>query len=480
MNFCSLCYIGFITFFVIIYYLYKNYKIQNIVLLIASALFLAVYNLTSMLFFIVTLIFNFIGALYIEKNRKRSILGFFIISDVILLIIGKFTPQMHIWTAVSNRLPIPEFIAPLGISFYTLALIAYLVDVYKKTISADKNILEFALFGSFFPHIVLGPIARYSQIKPQLGVRREFSFKRIESGAYKMLWGFILKMIIADRAGLFVNAAYSKSSSTNGSILLIASLLYAVQIYADFAGCVDIAVGSAKLFGIELTENFKLPYFSTSIAEFWRRWHISLSFWLRDYIYIPLGGNRKGNLRKWINVVIVFIVSGLWHGVGLGFLAWGLLHAFYQIAGAKWKPIKEKLNNNMLKIDSGWSQKFFDMFVTFVLVDFAWIFFRTDNIKKSLSIIKRILLKFGPQSLVDGSLYNFGLNSKSWFVLLFFILLLTVIEVMCYKGLKPGEWIRRQSILFKWAILILALFSIMIFGIYGHGYDAANFIYAQF
>ena len=479
MNFCSFYYIVFLLFFTTLYYLFQNNKYQKIVLISASIIFLVVYNITSFLFFIGTLFLNYIGSIYLEKNKKKKVLFILIVINISLLLVGKFSPAFQIWKAVSNRLPIPVFIAPLGISFYSLALIGYLVDIYNDKIHADRNIVDYSIFGSFFPHIVLGPIARYSQIKSQLNGPHRFSFQQVESGFVRIIWGFFQKLVIADRIGFFVNSVYS-ADKCSGSILLIATFLYAIQIFADFAGCVDIASGSAKLFGIELTENFKVPYFSASISEFWRRWHISLSFWLRDYIYIPLGGNRKGELRKWINIIIVFIVSGFWHGIGTGFLAWGLIHAVYQIVGSKWKPIKEKINSFLVKIDSGWNSKAIDCIITFGLVDFAWIFFRTNSIRKSLSIIKKMIMNSDLSFFVDGSLYKFGLDSKSWHILFFAIIVLFIKELLCYLGYEPGRWFQKQSLFFKWIILFIFILIIIIFGIYGAGYNAANFIYAQF
>lgn len=479
MNFCSFYYIVFLLFFTVVYYLFQSNKYQKIILIIASIIFLVVYNLTSFFFFIGTLFLNYIGSMYLEKNKKKKVLFILIVINMALLLIGKFSPPLHIWKAVSNRLPIPVFIVPLGISFYSLALIGYLVDIYNEKIHADRNIVNYSIFCSFFPHIVLGPIARYSQIKSQLDCPHRFSGQQVESGVVRIIWGFFQKLVIADRIGLFVNSVYS-SNKCSGSILLIATFLYAIQIFADFAGCVDIAIGSAKLFGIELVENFKMPYFSASISEFWRRWHISLSFWLRDYIYIPLGGNRKGELRKWLNIIIVFIVSGFWHGIGTGFLAWGLIHAVYQIIGSKWKPIKEKINSSLVKINSGWNSKVIDCIITFVLVDFAWIFFRTNSIRKSLSIIKKIVINSDLSFLVDGGLYNFGIDFKSWYVLFFSIIMLFIKELLCYLGYEPWQWFYKQSFFFKWIILFIFIIIIIIFGIYGAGYDAANFIYAQF
>jgi len=262
--------------------------------------------------------------------------------------------------------------------------------LYVTAAGIRKNPAKFTLFMAFFPQILQGPIPRFGQLAPQLYAPHRFRYETFCSGMQLMLWGYIQKMVIADRAAVLVDYVYGNAEQFYGITLLTASLFYSLQIYADFSGCVDIERGTAEMFGIDLAKNFERPYFATSIQDFWRRWHISLSSWLRDYVYIPLGGNRKGLARKYVNILIVFFVSGLWHGVGLHFLFWGLLHGAYQVAGALWQRIRtafaarrkkpaQVLSPARLCVRRAWK-----IFFTFNLVNLAWIFFRVPSLRQGV------------------------------------------------------------------------------------------------
>jgi D-alanyl-lipoteichoic acid acyltransferase DltB (MBOAT superfamily) len=233
------------------------------------------------------------------------------------------------------------------------------------------------------------------------------------------------------------------------------------------------------MFGFHFDENFNYPYIAKSVTEFWRRWHISLSSWFRDYVYIPLGGNRKGNVRKWIHVLIVFLISGFWHGAGMNFIVWGLLHGVYQIIGHFWTPCKEKLNAELTKL-GGWKQHTFDVFVTFNLVNFAWIFFRSDSVKSAIDRIINIFTSQKISTLFDGTLYEYGISERAFGVLILFIALLIVVDVCKYKSIDVGLWVRQRFLLYRWGIWIIGILCVLIFGIYGIGYDASDFIYMKF
>jgi D-alanyl-lipoteichoic acid acyltransferase DltB (MBOAT superfamily) len=295
-----------------------------------------------------------------------------------------------------------------------------------------------------------------------------------------MLWGYCKKMVIADRASIFVGEVYQNATTAGGTELLIASFLYTVQIYADFSGCVDIARGVAELFGIELAENFRVPYFSTSINEFWRRWHISLSSWFRDYVYIPLGGNRKGTIRRWLNVMIVFFLSGIWHGAGWTYIIWGMLHGVYQVIGAILDPLKAKIKKAISCVWSEHVWRGMEVIVTFCLVNFAWIFFRAENISVAKEIIQGIFLRPSPWILTDGTLYTFGIERQNFFVLMMFIVVLIVVDYMHYKKISIRDRLAEQSGLIRWIIYYVAIFAIILWGAYGSGYNVADFIYMNF
>ena len=295
-----------------------------------------------------------------------------------------------------------------------------------------------------------------------------------------MLWGFIKKMVIADRAAIVVNNIYDTYYTMGGTELYFASILYTLTIFADFSGCVDIARGTALIFGIRLSDNFQQPYLSVSINDFWKRWHISLSSWFRDYLYIPLGGNRRGECRRWINVLIVFGVSGIWHGVGLNYLFWGTLHGAYQVIGRLLEPFRQKCYRIMKMDDGGRAARVLKIFITFQLVNAAWIFFRVTDIRQACYIIKTILLHPTLGVLFDESLAQFGVSMKGLHILGLFVILLLFVEIMNYRGIKLRDLIGRQCLVVRWSVYLLGIVAVVVLGIYGVDYNASDFIYMKF
>ncbi len=367
----------------------------------------------------------------------------------------------------------------IGISFYMLKATGYLIDVYRREQVAEKNFLKLALFVSFFPQVVSGPIDRAGNLMPQFSYPVTVDFDRLRDGFLQMLWGYFLKLVIADRLAVYVNTVFDAPLELEGTLVAIGTIFYSFEIYCDFAGYSAIAIGCAKILGIDVMKNFDSPYMAKSIAEFWRRWHISLSTWLRDYVYIPLGGNRKGTLRKYINVLIVFAVSGIWHGSALTFLVWGLLHALYQIIGFVTMPLRDKLVD-VLKIDrQGLSHRTVKTLLTFLLVNLAWVFFRAPSLTDALLVIKKSF-EFTPWVFTDGSLFELGLSQRSFNVGVFGIVLLIIMDILAFNGVEIRDKIIRQSIWYRWAIMIAGILAVFIFGIWGAGYDAASFIYQQF
>ncbi|SHJ48790.1 MBOAT family O-acyltransferase [Pseudobutyrivibrio xylanivorans] len=334
----------FLVFFPIVilgYYIISS-KFRYIWLLVASYYFYIQWNPAYVLLLFFSTAITYVGALVIEKitvESKRKLCLFSVIF-VNLAILGYFKYSSMFISYINKILifadkkEIPwdySIILPVGISFYTLQALGYLIDVYRKDIYAEHNFLRYALFISFFPQLVAGPIERSKNLLKQLAVPKRFSYENLRRGLIIMLYGFFLKVVIADRVAIFVNTVYKNPSTFNGYYIIIATMLFAIQIYCDFYGYSTIAKGVALTLGISLMDNFNAPYFSKSIKEFWRRWHISLSTWFRDYLYIPLGGNRKGTARKYLNLMIVFCVSGLWHGASMSFVIWGAMHGIYQI-----------------------------------------------------------------------------------------------------------------------------------------------------
>ena len=378
---------------------------------------------------------------------------------------------------VAGLLTAGSILAPIGISFYGLKAISYLIDVKRGDIKAERNLAAYALYVSFFTQIVSGPIERAGNMLSQFYYPVTVDYYRLKDGFLEMLWGFFLKLVLADRMAIFVKSVYEGGAP--GTITFIATLFYTLEIYCDFCGYSHIAIGAARILGIDVMKNFDSPYMAGSIAEFWHRWHISLSTWLRDYVYIPLGGNRKGTARKFFNILVTFAVSGIWHGMGLTFMVWGLLHGFYQIIGVLLKPVRD-LAVRTLGIDrDSFAHRAVKGIVTFMLVNLAWVFFRAETMAQALDIIARSC-RFTPWVFTDGSLFKYGLDQANMMVLLLGSLLLLAVDIVSYRGTNVREKILEMNLLLRWAIVIPAILIILLCGIWGVGYDASSFIYQQF
>ena len=368
---------------------------------------------------------------------------------------------------------------PVGISFYTLQALGYLIDVYRKDIPAEKNFLRYALFVSFFPQLVAGPIERSSNLLVQLREPHKLNYENIRKGALLALYGLFLKMVIADRAAIIVDTVYENSGAYPGCYIIVATVFFAIQIYCDFYGYSTIARGSALLMGIKLMDNFEAPYYSRSVKEFWRRWHISLSGWFRDYLYIPLGGNRKGKVRKECNLLAVFAVSGLWHGASLSFVFWGLLNGIYQVLSDIIAQIRHLIGIDTDDSDR-FSKRLLQTVVTFLLVTFAWLFFRAGGLRESLEIILN-MVKVGNWTIFfDGSLYELGVAKNYMNVLMASIVTLFIVDWQKYQGKDVAELVLRQGWWFRVTVIMLMLFVILLYGCYGELYDIEQFIYFQF
>ena len=275
---------------------------------------------------------------------------------------------------IQIRIPSYNIILPIGISFFTFQSLSYTMDVYRRDVDTEKNFFRYALFVSFFPQLLSGPITLSKNLLGQFKVQRKITFDTVKEGFLLMLWGYYLKLVLADRIALFVNTIYDQYYEFGGWYLIVATVLFAVQIYCDFAGYSTIAYGAAIILGIKLANNFDAPYLSVSISDFWRRWHISLTSWFREYLYFPLGGSRKGKVRKYINVMIVFLVSGLWHGASLSFLVWGGLNGVYHVIEEISSPIRDKWVKILHLHRNSITHKMARGLITFLLVDFTWIF----------------------------------------------------------------------------------------------------------
>lgn len=495
MLFNSYDFLIFFPIVALVYFVIPK-KIRYIWLLIASYYFYMGWNAKYALLLLTSTLITYVSGLLLAFIKpegkhagglKKGIVGISFASNLAILFFFKYFDFAienvnAVLAAFGVELLNPKFdvLLPVGISFYTFQALSYTMDVYRGEIEAEKNPLKYALFVSFFPQLVAGPIERSGNLLEQIRQEQKFSYERMVDGLMLMLWGYFMKMVIADRIAIFVDAAYGTEVLYDGRYLLLASVLFAVQIYCDFAGYSTIAVGAAKVMGFDLMENFDCPYYAQSVTEFWRRWHISLSTWFRDYLYIPLGGNRKGKVRKYINTMIVFLVSGLWHGANWTYVIWGGLNGLYQVAEGLFMPLRKKIYSSLPSLEKNKIFMAPRILITFILIDFTWIFFRADSLSHAGNIIDRILHMNNPALLMNGTLFDLGLNQKNFIILFIAILVLFVADIVKYNGKKLREIILDMNILNRWLVIQVAVISIVLLGIWGSGYEAVNFIYFQF
>ena len=469
MLFNSLEYLIFLPIVFIIYWLLKNsYKKQNILLLLSSYVFYGWWDYRFLSLIIFSSFLDYFVGQKIEeaigeKNKKRwllvslfSNLGLLAVFKYYNFFADSFASTMSSIGWEVNDLTL-NIILPVGISFYTFQTLSYSIDIYRNQIKASRDIVGFFTFVSLFPQLVAGPIERASNLIPQIENKRKLSVTLLKTGVFQIFIGLFRKVAIADNLGIYVDSVYGNYEIHNGSTLLVATVFYAFQIYFDFSGYSDIAIGSAKLFGFNFNRNFNFPYFSKTLTEFWRRWHMSLSFWLRDYLYISLGGNRKGIVITYRNLLLTMLIGGLWHGSSWNFVIWGGIHGLFLSL--------EKYTFSALKIKTfNW----FGYIYTFIVVLIAWIFFRAPDFQSASTIVAEIF------SFNYGSLFIGNINSFVNAILLLCIGIAIDLKIF-RSGISLEEYgVRfstvRLSILVSVIILMLCLFYS----------TAENFIYFQF
>lgn len=497
MLFNSMHFFVFFPIVLLIYYIIPK-KARYVWLLICSYYFYMCWNAKYALLMATSTIITFFSGLFIEYFSQKDddkvkkwgmrttvFLSFFI--NLGILIVFKYLDWIlgNINALFGQDISIPfSLVLPVGISFYTFQALSYTVDVYRKDVTAEKNIFKYALFVSFFPQLVAGPIERSKNLLEQvrdLSVRQLWNGRKVLEGFIIMVWGYFMKLVIADRISLLVDNVFDHYFMHNSVALFLGALGFTIQIYCDFASYSTIAVGAAKIMGFELMENFNTPYFSKSIKEFWRRWHISLSGWFKDYLYIPLGGNRKGKFRTYMNLMITFLVSGLWHGASWHYVIWGGIHGLYQIIGDILSPIKKKILIMGNVNTSAISYRIGQTLLTFFMVMLAWIFFRAETLGDAVKYIIRLFSQFDPWSLFNGNIYTYGLNRFQMNILIFSLVLLFLISLIKkLKNLNLAEFLMTQGFVFRWGTVLFLILFIYVFGMYGEGFDAKQFIYFQF
>jgi len=400
MLFNSLEFIVFFPIVAIAYFLIPQ-KFRWAFLLVASYVFYMGWNAAYALLLLGSTAVTYIASILIDKSQKQKQKKLFLVLSLIInlgiLFVFKyfnfFTDGLYAtldYLKISYEPIKYSLVLPVGISFYIFQALGYSIDVYRGDVQVQKHFGKYALFVSFFPQLVAGPIERSCNLLPQFDEVHKFNYENTVAGLRLMLWGYFKKIVIADTVCVAVNTVYNEITVYDGFPIIIATLLFTIQIFCDFSGYSDIARGCAKIMGFRLMLNFNHPYFSTSIQDFWRNWHISLSTWFKDYVYIPLGGNRKGEGRRRINLLITFLVSGLWHGANLTFVAWGGIHGLFQVIGRMTQKIREKFVS-AIKLDKAPKiHHAIQICITFVLVSFAWIFFRANSMSDAVYAVTNL------------------------------------------------------------------------------------------
>lgn len=474
--------IQFLIFFpvVIIVFFILPHKFRKYFLLAASCYFYMSFIPQYMLILLFTSFVDFFGAIFVQKFRlqnkhKLKKLAFIIALclNIGLLVYFKylgllgdtinfFGHMLNLKTIVFSKV-----ILPIGISFHTFQSMGYLIDVYTGKEKAESNFIDFSLFLMFFPQLVAGPIERSSNLFSQLKAEHFLHYDNVAKGGRMMLWGMFKKVVVADNLAMFADAVFKNVEGYSGFGLILGILCFAVQIYCDFSGYSDIATGCAKIMDINLMTNFDTPYFSASVPEFWRRWHISLSTWFKDYIYIPLGGNRVSYLRWCFNQMITFTISGIWHGASFTFAAWGVLNGLYIIISRTVKPVKDKVKALLHTERYPNISKLFSILITFSLISFTWIFFRADTFSDAFYVISHM---FGKTVFDFSKIAEF----RAW-IAVFAAVLLFVVEILT-KTKKVSEWYLKSNTSVRLISYGLLLAVIVLFG----AYDNKSFIYFQF
>lgn len=479
--------IDFAIFLPIVFFLFwlSPQRFRWLILLVASYYFYMSWNVRYVSLILLATVISYVTALLLEQTQKQKQKKLYVtIAAAVsmgLVFVFKYynffadaAVSVLRYLSFDAEYTVLDVLLPVGISFYTFQTMSYVVDVYRGKVQAERHFGKYAAFVSFFPQLVAGPIERTENLLPQIKKQFSLDYDKATYGLKLMAWGFFKKMVIADNAAQYVDFVFGCVYDYTGFTYVIATLLFGIQIYCDFSGYSDIAIGTAKLFGIDLMRNFRSPYFATSVKEFWSRWHISLSTWFRDYVYIPLGGNRCGKWRHCRNLLITFMASGLWHGAAWTFVIWGLLHGVFQVletlAAGKGKRSKPEESSTLLKV--GFSRCW-----VFLLIMFSWVFFRIPDMGAAAYLFAHILDGIAhPTSYIGNGFWHLGLDLYSGMALLLPILLLFIYD---YFSLKSDviDWIGKRHSVVRWSIYIG--FTMLILLLLPEN-PSGEFIYFQF
>ena len=474
--------IQFLLFFSIVFVLYFSipHRFRWVLLLISSYYFYMSWKPEYIILIMISTLVDYIAGIQIHESktqkRKKIFLGFSILSNIGMLFGFKyfnFFSDSFRDVLSSFSIPLDPFtikvLLPIGISFYTFQTLSYTIDVYRGQINPQRHLGIFAVYVSFFPQLVAGPIERAKNLLPQFFEEQHFDYQRITDGLKLMLWGFFKKVVIADRLAIVVNTVYGDVGNYTSIHFMIATFFFAFQIYCDFSGYSDIAIGSSQVFGIRLMDNFKRPYFSRSISEFWKRWHISLTTWFKDYLYIPLGGNRVSTSRWYLNIFTVFLVSGLWHGAAWTFVIWGTLHGLYML----FEAITKGIRHDFVKIIGLYNfpkfHQLVQILITFIVVNIGWVFFRANSLSDAVYIITH---------LFKGPFYTAAPMGSGKLGLVFSLGLIAFMESihMMQEHVHMRQFLSKRPIFVRWPIYMTIILLILLFGVF----NDTEFIYFQF
>ena len=461
--------IVFILYYCLMHFFKKSSKqlqVENAFLLLTSYILYIQWRPVSVLFLLYITAITYVFAIILNRRREKWILWTGIILTLIPLLFIKYSGFINeairdglSLIGITINISTTSFILPLGLSFFTFQALGYLADSYNKKIEVEKDWWHYMLFVAFFPQIASGPINRASELLPQIKTKRMFIPSQTVQGLKWILWGMFLKVVMADRIGLYVDTIFNNYQNQSGLSCIVGSLLYSFQIYGDFAGYSFMALGVGELFGFEMINNFKRPYLSASVTEFWHRWHISLSTWLRDYIYIPLGGSRCSKSKNYRNIFVTFLVSGIWHGANWTFVFWGALHGIFQVLEKAFK---------LQKVEGKGIYRLCRILITFVIIDFTWIFFKMPTISDSFAFLERIATNHSSKlATITPSMMIFIGMSVS----------IVIIKDLMDEYLKPTcTFLHHKIALVRWTTYIILLLMILSCGVF----DASQFIYVSF
>lgn len=438
-----------------------------------------------------------------SAKKKRLVLTLIVVLNFGILGVVKYSGFVveNVNTLLAKTtvgaLPVVNFLLPLGISFYTFQSVGYLIDVNRGKVEPDKNLFRYALFVSYFPQIIQGPISRYNDLAHQLYEPHSFDYQRVTFGLQRMIWGYFKKMVIADRVAILVSTVYNNYTNYEGFIVYLGALMYGIQVYADFSGGMDIICGVSEALGIDLVENFRRPFFAKSVAEFWQRWHITLGAWMREYVFYPLAMSKPfGKMAKALRgpfgttvakivptsiaSFVVFLLVGIWHGAAWRYVVYGVYQAVFVSSATLLEPLYVK-GRARFKINvDGYVWRVFQALRTLFVVSIGRYFAHASTLSDAINMLKATVRKFNPWVFFDGSLYQLGLDEKNFRLMLITIIFLFIVDAIQERGVHIRTEIAKQNIVIRWAVYYLGILAIVLFGIYGPGFDARSFIYAGY